>query len=245
MIFDKSYSENLNENLCAYQKVKYAILDYINKNNLKEGDKIPTEVELASFFKLSRITVSKAINELAGDGILERIKGSGTYVTHKNAKNIKIAVYSPPESSDQFVSYLYSGMRLACAENSVEVVYFNEISDMDINILRNMKIDGVLSLAYLTSHIPIMYELQSVGIPVVSLANRTRVKGFSSVCIDNYAGICEACQYLIDMGHKKIAYISGGLGSSDVQERIWGVTNTFAKNNIDLITNELVGSDYV
>ena len=47
----------------------------------KQGDRIPSEMQLCKELDLSRPTVRQAISELVSDGILEIHKGRGTYVS--------------------------------------------------------------------------------------------------------------------------------------------------------------------
>lgn len=66
-----------------YQQIKGLILQSLQAGEWKPGDLIPSEVELAGRFKVSQGTVRKAIDELAGDNLLVRRQGKGTFVaTH-------------------------------------------------------------------------------------------------------------------------------------------------------------------
>lgn len=56
------------------------IMDYIQKNNLAPGDKLPNEYDLAGAFHVSRGTVREAVQSLSARGVLEVRRGSGTYV---------------------------------------------------------------------------------------------------------------------------------------------------------------------
>lgn len=52
----------------------------------KPGDLMPSEMELATHYKVSQGTVRKAIDELAADNLVVRKQGKGTYVaTHQEA----------------------------------------------------------------------------------------------------------------------------------------------------------------
>ncbi len=68
-------------NTPLYYKVQNYILDLIKSNQLKEGDFIPTEMELSNMFHISRPTVRQGLNTLASKGYLKRQKGKGTFVT--------------------------------------------------------------------------------------------------------------------------------------------------------------------
>ena len=47
-----------------------------------DGDRLPTEMEFAEQFKISRLTVHKVVNELQRDGYVVRHVGKGTFVRH-------------------------------------------------------------------------------------------------------------------------------------------------------------------
>lgn len=63
-----------------YQQIVEQILTRIKSGELKPGDRLPTERELAAALSVSRGTVKKAYKELADNNIIEVIQGSGSYV---------------------------------------------------------------------------------------------------------------------------------------------------------------------
>lgn len=63
-----------------YIQIQNYIKEQINNGNWKQGDLLPTELELAKMFEVSRITVTTALRELVKDGIIYRVQGKGTYV---------------------------------------------------------------------------------------------------------------------------------------------------------------------
>lgn len=63
-----------------YQEIMKNIQDYIKSQSLEHGDVIPTEKALSEKYKVSRVTVRKAISKLIDKEILYSVKGSGTYV---------------------------------------------------------------------------------------------------------------------------------------------------------------------
>jgi GntR family transcriptional regulator len=66
-----------------YQQIKSLILRSLQAGEWKPGDLIPSELELASRFKVSQGTVRKAIDELSAENLLVRRQGKGTFVaTH-------------------------------------------------------------------------------------------------------------------------------------------------------------------
>ncbi len=66
-----------------YQQIKELLLQSLQQGEWQPGEAIPSEMDLAERFQVSQGTVRKAIDELAGDNILIRRQGVGTFVaTH-------------------------------------------------------------------------------------------------------------------------------------------------------------------
>ena len=63
-----------------YVQIQNYILQKIESGEYTAGDKIPSEIELARQFDVSRLTVNTAVKELANSGIVERVQGKGTFV---------------------------------------------------------------------------------------------------------------------------------------------------------------------
>lgn len=67
-----------------YRQIRQLIVQALERGEWKPGDAIPSEFELAKRFHVSQGTVRKAIDELAGEHILIRRQGKGTFVaTHQ------------------------------------------------------------------------------------------------------------------------------------------------------------------
>jgi GntR family transcriptional repressor for pyruvate dehydrogenase complex len=60
----------------AYRKVAAALMERILDRSLQEGDRLPSETELARQFGVNRSTVREAVRELQGTGLLGRRRGS-------------------------------------------------------------------------------------------------------------------------------------------------------------------------
>ncbi len=60
----------------AYRKVAAALMERILDRSLSDGDRLPSETELARQFGVNRSTVREAVRELQGNGLLGRRRGS-------------------------------------------------------------------------------------------------------------------------------------------------------------------------
>ena len=63
-----------------YEEIEQYILNLIVEQNLKPGNKIPTEIELCRQSGYSRMTINKALNHLADAGHIVRTRGKGSFV---------------------------------------------------------------------------------------------------------------------------------------------------------------------
>jgi GntR family transcriptional regulator len=69
-----------------YHQVYVTLRAWVRDGTYRPGDQIPTEPELCRLFDVSRITVRKAIEDLAREGWLVRQQGKGTFVQLSSAR---------------------------------------------------------------------------------------------------------------------------------------------------------------
>ena len=75
----------LNENspVPLYHQLSQILREKIESGEWREGDRIPTELELCKEYGLSRGTVAQALRELELEGLIYRKQGRGTFVIEK------------------------------------------------------------------------------------------------------------------------------------------------------------------
>jgi len=72
-----------------YYQIQRALIEKIHAGELSVGDCLPSEYELARFYRVSRMTARQALHNLKSGGYAFSRKGRGTYVTRpKLEKNI-------------------------------------------------------------------------------------------------------------------------------------------------------------
>lgn len=69
-----------NSPIPLYQQVRIDLLNMLQSEQLKPGQMLPTEKELAEAYNVSRQTIRQAIGDLASSYLLERTPGRGTTV---------------------------------------------------------------------------------------------------------------------------------------------------------------------
>ncbi len=66
-----------------YEQIKHILREQILNGDLPPGARLPSEYELCEVYDVSRITVIRALNDLASEGLISRIQGKGTIVERK------------------------------------------------------------------------------------------------------------------------------------------------------------------
>jgi GntR family transcriptional regulator len=65
-----------------YHQLKQLLVKDIERRGLRPGDRIPGDHELCTRYEVSRTVVRQALTELENEGVIERVKGRGTFVAH-------------------------------------------------------------------------------------------------------------------------------------------------------------------
>lgn len=79
----------MEEKAPKYYLIKKDIIKKIEAEDYLAGETIPSERELMDLYKVSRITIRKAVDELVMEGYLYKVQGKGTYVkTDENSHDL-------------------------------------------------------------------------------------------------------------------------------------------------------------
>ena len=129
------------------------IKDRIGTRELRPGEKLYSENELSEMFDLSRQTVRHAIGILEAEGLVERIRGSGTYIGSRSGntrkKTMNIAVISTYVDGYIFPPTLQGIVQtLSGAGYMTQIAFTNNRVDNERKILEGIlekdNVDGVI-----------------------------------------------------------------------------------------------------
>jgi len=80
--------------VAKYYQLKLLILNNIKKGIWPPDTQLLSENELSKTYKVSRVTVRRAIDEIVREGYLKRIQGKGTFVIEKVIEHRLVHFYS-------------------------------------------------------------------------------------------------------------------------------------------------------
>lgn len=95
-----------------YEQIELGVKELILKGALKSGEKLPSVRELSSILTINPNTISKAYGELEREGIIETLRGKGTYITdnYKGKVDEKKMEYISDELKKLILKANYSGI---------------------------------------------------------------------------------------------------------------------------------------
>jgi GntR family transcriptional regulator len=88
----------------AYQRIQQAIRKKIESGQLQTGDSVPSERELAKIHKVSLMTARHALAYLERDGVVERRRGIGTFVSAPKIHFNRLTSYSEQMAGRRMVA---------------------------------------------------------------------------------------------------------------------------------------------
>jgi len=64
----------------VFQELRRAVID----GEYRPGEKLPTDSQFSEIFKVSRLTVMRALNDMQAEGLVRRRAGAGTFVSSES-----------------------------------------------------------------------------------------------------------------------------------------------------------------
>lgn len=111
-----------------HEQVKQHLQKEITEGDYESGDRLPSEKRLCDYFKVSRVTVRHALQNLENDGLIYRKQGVGAFVSDKNLN--KNLVHLTDFAEDMRQAGLESRSKLISLTKVDPIKEINEILDI-------------------------------------------------------------------------------------------------------------------
>ncbi|WP_413375009.1 GntR family transcriptional regulator [Paenibacillus taichungensis] len=234
-----------NDRIPLYQQIQDYVRKIITSENMKPGDRIPTEKELMDQFNVSKITVVNALTGLANEKLIARVPGKGSFVAEETDAVITVFSESPttmrrglstgligiimPTIHDYFAIRLIEGIEQTLNQEGYRsmIMLTNGKIEKEKDAIKELKALGAEGLLIFPvdegNYNEEILGMKLSGFPFLLIDRYLPGVETHYIAADGRLGVRMAVEHLWDLGHRDIAICSDSpLQTVTVQERIDG-----------------------
>ncbi|GAB3399812.1 GntR family transcriptional regulator [Schumannella luteola] len=230
-----------------YKQVHETLRDEIRVGAHPVGERLPSEAELMERFEVSSITLRRALDLLRGEGYVSRRPRVGTIVISTDPSPAPVAAETGhltigcvvTNFDDTFGSRVLEGL-LEQDDPRIHLALSRSHGDQErenaqVRTLIESGVAGLIVLPSSSEYIPpSVLELVTQRFPVVILDRSYDGVPLSTVSSDNFAGAKAATEHLIDLGHRRVGFVTSTSHVSTADDRRNGWVHAHAARDIPL-----------
>lgn len=223
-----------------YTQLEEILREKIVGGAIAPGDMIPTELELAAMYNVSRTTARQAILNLVQEGLVYRVSGQGTFVQRRRPNKLRVVALICP-FRDWYMLDLIEGIERILKAAGYELLVRNseknaEVEARQIHDVLQMAVAGVIlwpkSPEFYLSPSAEIEALLASSVPTV-VVNQF-VAHANSVHTDHFGGGYLVGTHLAALGYQRIGFVTTHTQvSGSVQERLRGMREALANRELD------------
>ena len=189
----------------------------------------------------ARAAVERAIDEL---GYRPNTLARGL---RSNRSNIIGAVVV--EVASPFYAQMVGGMQKGARAGGRSVLVASGYADRDeeahaVIELIDRACDGLILYLENPMRDDVVRLIEKSKTPIVTIGGDESPVATAKIRIDNFGGARAAMRLLLDQGHRRIAYLSGGLKYRDTHERLRGIAAALGEHALSLDDITVVHGDF-
>lgn len=225
-----------------YHQIEQAILGLIHQQELTRGSRLPSENELVSLFKVTRVTIRQATERLEQRGVIVRERGRGTFVVDPSAAQASLQTLTLilPDSHNPLHLSILAGAEQEARKYGFRVAASISENDPDLEryyIEMAVKTSEGLLLGPLCdeSQKERLLWLQAQRYPWVLIDGYDDAVDSDRIVVDNFGGAYQVISHLVELGHKQIAFVYGPhklVGSGTTLGRLEGYRQSLQEHGL-------------
>lgn len=234
--------------------IKRELKNQIESGELSEGARVPSELELARMYGVSRNPTRQALRDLEMEGYVVRMPGKGSFVAPV-AKRQKLFAFNGrrmiaiacPELECRY-SQTVTRAFIECAMEAGfhTMAYFPRFSnEAEFEFLADMRNSGIEGLAIWLQHVSertvgLLRKFRRASYPFVLIDRYVRGLETDFVVTDNEDMAFQLTRELIERGHTDIGFVTTELDNTSTEDRLAGHRRAIEDAGIPF-TDELTG----
>jgi len=233
-----------------YYQLKEVLKKEMAGGKFLPGSRFLSDRKLMQKYKLSLMTIRQAVSELVKEGLVYREQGKGTYVREFNRSRelpqVKDIGLLFSDISNPFffeVVKQIESFAKRTGYHTVVSITTGSLSDLkrSISLLTEKGIAAlIVGPIYGGEKLSYISSFRKDHLPIV-IFDCLEPTDLDYITTDRAKGSYEAVNYLIKLGHKKIAY-AGTSESPGIWSKLTGFKKALLDNNISLDNNMIIES---
>ncbi|AOZ92912.1 LacI family DNA-binding transcriptional regulator [Paenibacillus crassostreae] len=144
-----------------------------------------------------------------------------------------------PDLTNYFCSTILSSIEESASEYGYNLIVCNIAENLEkelkyLHAVQEMRVDGIIIMHQKVNQ-RILSFIESASMPILFSCVRSPLPGRFSVLINDYQAALDATEYLIGLGHRRIAFLGGDLGDVTAgYSRYQGYLDALHKSGIPL-----------
>lgn len=221
-----------------YRVIQDSIRHQIDSGVLHHGDKLPSEQKIARDFGVAHMTVRSALNQLASEGLLQRVHGKGTFVQKLSDENeiplLSLVVPSLQQLWNVAGLYYFPAIVQGFCAEATRLGYEPNVIGLSKEAFRNApdetnRLAGAACLLVSSDDMVSIEGLRDMGIPVVGVNAYKGRRSISCVAADQASGMASAVEMLVEQGHRRLTFLPGPTDNLGAEERLRGFRRGMAE----------------
>lgn len=201
---------------------------------LQAGEPLPTEIELAESFGVSRKTLRAAMHEIEVKGAIQRVRGKGTFPTQGKvaraifrSQAVQLGMVNWAgnlESRDtgDFYAQILQGATEEAMKRRCHIVFSggsacNERAEACYRLCDSARVEALILVA-LTDQ-ALLEDLAARGKPVCLVDHWSDRAPVDTVRVDSASGSRQGMEHLFQLGHERVAFLDTPYAGTNVLRR--------------------------
>lgn len=240
-----------------YEHILNDMIRRIENGEYRYKQLLPPERNIAEEYQANRTTVRKALMLLEQKGYIEKRQGASSQVIYEKKdteheygaeEEEKIIGFFVPGSKSKDIRFdqpfymsMYFYIELECRKYNYRVVCITLV-DLDdfISITKKYTFSGAFFMSKM--HGDIVEYARNMGIPAVSV--NSRFPDTPCITMDNVHGGYLAARYLLEKGHRKIAFITGPDSYFTSEDRMLGAMKAMNERQMTIPESRVLQADW-
>jgi LacI family transcriptional regulator len=145
----------------------------------------------------------------------------------------------PDLVGNPFYGGVLEGLETVLRPDGYQLFSYKLTGDLhdDNRLIQQLAVSGLAGLVFVGQNVDdqdIILTARNSGLPLILVDNNIGDAGVNCVVMDNHRGISEMVKRLVDLGHRRIAFVGGPLSHSSLRERYEAYKLSLASAGIEI-----------